>query len=83
MPVLKKRVNFAESAEGIWARQTLERLAADSAYNTDSTYSTDTEHYPGNLIPFVEKHMNNLNSHPALDATQYIANIRLMTRIRR
>ncbi|HMS49906.1 MAG TPA: hypothetical protein PKA02_00505 [Candidatus Saccharibacteria bacterium] len=82
MPVLKKRVNFTESAEGIWARQTLERLVADSAYNTDSTYSTDAELYPGNLIPFVEKHMNNLNSHPDLDATQYIANIRLMTRIR-
>jgi len=57
-------------------------MTLDKAYNTDSSYSANSLQYADNLIPFVDKHMNYLNSHPKVEADQYIANIKLMSRIR-
>jgi hypothetical protein len=78
----KKRRDFLASAEGQEIKRRLQYMAADSAYNTESSYSTNSSEYPDNLIPFVDKHMNYLNAHPKLDADQYLANIQLMTRVR-
>lgn len=82
MAMFKKRVDFFDSEEGKTIKEKLQRMAIDSAYNTSSTYSTDSLQYTDNLIPFVDKHMNYLNNHPKLEANKYLANIRLMTRIR-
>lgn len=82
MPSLKKRVSFFESEEGLSIRQTLQNMTKDRAYNTESSYSANALRYPNGLMPFVDKHLNYLNAHPRLDSSQYIANLRLMTKIR-
>lgn len=82
MATLKKRVSFFESEEGLKIQQTLRLMAKDSAYNTASTYSANAVQYPNNLIPFVDKHMNYLNTHPSLDPHHYLANLRLITRLK-
>lgn len=82
MATVKKRVSFFESEEGVAIEHTLKTMAKDMTYNTTSSYSANTTQYPNNLIPFVDKHMNYLNSHPNIDAYHYIANLRLMTRHR-
>lgn len=82
MPTLKKRVNFFESTEGLEIKNTLMQMALDQAYNTESSYSANSETYPDNLIPFVAKHMSYLNAHPSTDPQHYISNLRLMTRVR-
>ena len=78
----KKRSDFFGSEEGEDIQAILKKMVADTTYNTESTYSSNGEQYPDNLIPFVDKHMNYLNSHPKLDSSKYIRNLRLMTRIR-
>jgi hypothetical protein len=80
--VIKKRESFFKSEIGQRLRTQLEELAKDAAYNTQPGYSADREHYPDNIMPFVDKHMNYLYTHPALDPIQYLANLRLMTRKR-
>jgi hypothetical protein len=82
MGTTKKRTHFFDSEEGLEIRQELQFMAVDSTYNTIASYTTDTQQYPDNLMPFVDKHMNYINAHPKLDTFMYIANIRLMTRIR-
>lgn len=82
MPTLKRKVNFFESEEGIEIADTLRLMAEDLAFNTASSYSANTVLHPDNLISFVEKHMNYLNTHPAINPREYISNLRLMTRRR-
>lgn len=82
MSTVKKRVNFFESLEGLEIKRILTVMALDTAYNTDSSYSANSELYPDNLIPFVAKHMSYLNAHPSTDPQHYVSNLRLMTRVR-
>lgn len=82
MATLKKRVNFYESEEGQAAQLLLEAMAADIGYNTPASYSANLERYPDKLMPFVEKHMTYLNQHPSVEPRHYLANLRLMSRIR-
>lgn len=82
MATAKKKNNFLGSELAVQIEEMLRTMAQDSAYNTGSTYSADAEHYPDNLIPFVDKHMNYLKTHPNLDPHHYISNLRLMTRIK-
>ncbi len=83
MASFKKRNDFFDSEEGQVIRAELMEMAKDLTFNTTSTYSTNSSLYADGQIPFVDKHMNYLNNHPKLDADQYLANIRLMTRIRK
>lgn len=78
----KKKVDFLESEEGIAIKQALQKMAADSAYNTKASYSADAERFPDGSMSFVDKHMDYLRRHPATDPQQYISNLRLMTRVR-
>lgn len=82
MAMTKSRTNFLESELGISIRETLRDMMGNTKYNTASSYSSDTEQYPDKLIPFDDKHMNYLTSHPRLDADMYISNLQLMTRVR-
>lgn len=82
MPTLKRTVKFFESEEGLEIEKLLQNMAADMAFNTQSSYSANSTLHPDNLISFVEKHMNYLNLHPAINPREYIANLRLMTRLR-
>lgn len=60
----------------------LRSIQQDKSYNTESTYSANSTLYPDNKMPFVAKHLAYLKAHSALDPEQYIANLRLMTKIR-
>jgi hypothetical protein len=66
--------------EGV--REKLEAIAADATYNTPSSYSPDSQHYPNNQIPFVDRHVEYLLNHPKLDSAQYLANLRMKIRSR-
>lgn len=82
MPTYKKKPNFFETEEGVEFIETLRIMAKDKTYNTKSSYSANGELYPDNLIPFVNKHMEYLKNHPATNPQHYLANLRLMTRVR-
>ena len=78
----RTRKDFFSSSEGIEVKHKLEQMTTDSTYNTTSTYTSNGTLYPDNLIPFVDKHMNYLINHPRLESHQYLANLRLITRVR-
>jgi hypothetical protein len=80
--MFKKRSGFFDSDEGKAIRQKLQYMTTDKSFNTLSSYTSDSSLYPDSQMPFVDKHMNYLNSHPELDSQMYIANVRLKTRIR-
>ena len=80
--MFKKRSGFFDSEEGKAVKRELRNIAADNTYNTISSYTADSSLYPDNQMPFVDKHMNYLNSHPGLDSQMYITNVRLKTRKR-
>ena len=82
MAIFKRRSDFFDSEEGKDIRLILVGMTTDIGYNTESSYSINSSLYPDNQIPFVDKHMNYLNNHPKLEANQYIANVKLMTRVR-
>jgi hypothetical protein len=80
--MFKKRSGFFDSEEGKAVRQKLQYMMSDKSFNTLSSYTSDSSLYPDSQMPFVDKHMNYLNSHPELDSQMYIANVRLKTRVR-
>lgn len=82
MSPAKRRDIFLESDEGKVIRRTLREMAVNSSYNTASTYTPNTLKYPTNIISFVDRHIDYLSTHPNLEASKYIANIKLMTRVR-
>jgi hypothetical protein len=82
MSTTKKKTSLLNAEEAEQIRQALQEMVPDAVYNTGSSYSADAALYPDNLISFVDKHMNYLMTHPGIDPWRYVANIRLMTRIR-
>jgi hypothetical protein len=82
MPTSKKRDDFFESEDGQIVLATLREMSQDSTFNTESSYSANSNEYPDNRMPFLDKHVNYLLAHPKLDARMYVANLRLMTRSR-
>jgi len=76
------RTGFFDTQEAKDIRQRFQGMADSSSYNTESSYSANGILHPDNLISFVDRHMNYLNSHPMLDAEMYLKNVRLMTLIR-
>lgn len=82
MPIPIKKPNFIDSYEGQAAKQQLQSMVADDTYMTESSYSPNAELYPNNLIPFVDKHMEYLRSHPSTNPQHYLSNLRMITRLR-
>jgi hypothetical protein len=78
----QRKTDFFDTEEGIKIIEKLRIMALDQDFNTDSSYSANSVLYPDNQIPFVEKHMRYLITHPAMDPDHYLANLRLMTRRR-
>ena len=74
------RTGFFASQEAAEIKQELQHMVASGLYNTSSSYSANSVLYPDHLIPFVDKHMNYLNSNPKLAAQMYLKNLRLKTR---
>lgn len=78
-----KKTNLFASEEGVAVRAELMLIEQDISYNTGPSYSADAVLHPDKLIPFVEKHMRYLNNHPQTNPRQYLANLRLMTKVRK
>ncbi len=82
MSSYKKKRNLYDTEEGAEIIKELKKMAIDEQFNTGSTYSSDIEHYPDNAIPFVDKHIKYLNSNQNINPQHYLANLRLMSRIK-
>lgn len=82
MATYKRKIDFFETEQGVEVKETLRAMDADNTFNTRSSYISNTELYPDNMIPFVEKHMDYIRSHPMMNPKHYVANLRLTTRIR-
>ena len=82
MANVKKRVDFYESEDGLRIKEILIEMTHSERYNTNSSYSANSAVHPDNLIPFVEKHMAFINTHPNVNADQYLSNLRLLTKLR-
>jgi len=82
MATNRKQSDFIASEEGIRIRQELTAMLSNQSYTTESTYIANSERYPDNQIPFVEKHMHYIATHPSVDPNHYLANLRLITKVR-
>jgi hypothetical protein len=82
MPTAKKRPDLYGTEEGARIEEALKSMSSDSGYSTIDSYSANAETHPDHLVSFVDKHMAYLQSHPSVDAEHYLANLRLMTRVR-
>jgi len=69
---------FFDSDEAISLRKILVCMAESDEYNTRSMYSTLDK----NGLTFVDKHMNYMSQYPNLNHSQYVLNLKLMTKIR-
>lgn len=81
MPSTKKRISFYESIDGVDVKERLLLMVTDTAFNTDSSYTANSNLYPDNKISFVDKHMQYLSLHPAIDPYHYLSNLRLITKL--
>lgn len=79
MKLTLSQQKFMDSDIAQEVRTELERMAQDLSFNTQSSYAATML----DGMPFVQKHMNYLCDRPKLDPQQYLANLRLMTRIKR
>lgn len=64
------------------AREKLRNMLMDPSFNTESSYTANSGSYPDNMIPFIDKHMEYLLQHPAVDVDHYVRNLRLSHRKR-
>ncbi len=78
----KKRIYAQGAEEEREIREALHQMVLNDSYNTSPAYTVKSAVYPDGSIPFVDKHMRYLDANPKLDAHMYLANLRLMTRIR-
>lgn len=82
MATAKKRENFPDTDEGRMLIAELKAMVKDGQYMTDSTYISNTDAYPNNQLPFIDKHIEYVRTHPSVDIDMYLSNLRLMTKIR-
>lgn len=80
-PFTKKLNDFLATEVGVEAKRRLELMVQDSAYRTPATYTSNISQYPDKVLPFVDKHLLYLCTHPQLGADVYIDNLQLMSRI--
>ena len=83
MPVTRKMAELFGPEEQEIVRNELQQMMLNGSYNTESSYTPCSVTHPDGLISFVDRHMRYLGNHPKLDASKYIANLRLMTRVTR
>jgi hypothetical protein len=76
MAITLRTQRFLESQQADIIREQLNEMMADPAYNTQPRYSAVLN---GDML-FVDKHMNYLSSHLAVDPDQYLSNLKLITR---
>ncbi len=83
MATYKKKLDFFATQEGDEFKQTLREMERDNSFITESGYSANAELYPDHSISFVDRHVAYIKAHPSTDPSQYLSNLKLMTRVRR
>jgi len=78
MTVSTSKREFLESETASVLRKELQDMVDDPRYNTRSRYSI----LPATDAEFVTKHMKYMSNFPQIDHKQYVANLRLMTKLR-
>lgn len=58
----------------------LEAMEEDKTLVTKSAYRANPDVWPGNRASFKQTHLAYLKSHPALNPSHYLSNLRLMLR---
>ncbi|MES2876154.1 MAG: hypothetical protein V4678_01660 [Patescibacteria group bacterium] len=71
-----KTQQFLDSELAIQIRAELTQMVEDPNFNTRSSYSAASN---GDVL-FVDKHINYLSSHLAVNPDQYLSNLKLITR---
>jgi hypothetical protein len=82
MSTKSRKNDYFETEEGLYVVRELQKMSKNLDYNTGSSFSPDTEHYPDNLIPFIDEHIKYLKAHPNTNPQHYLSNLRLMIRQR-
>ncbi|MCA9335172.1 hypothetical protein KC953_03445 [Candidatus Saccharibacteria bacterium] len=72
------RQTFMESEKGRSLREQLEMMVESPLYNTHA-FSLNGD--PEGAV-FVNKHMHYMSSHRSMNHSQYLSNLKLMTKIR-
>lgn len=78
----KKRPQFATSLEAKRVLHILQEIESSPVYTTTTTYSSNIDKYPDHRMPFCDKHLDYIESHPELNIDHYLANLRLTTKVR-
>ena len=73
------RLKFIDSETAFEIKEQLRVMEDDPKYHTKSSYSPTCE---GSDISFVDKHFAYISTHPAVNPQMYVANLRLMTKVR-
>lgn len=73
------REQFLQTDSGALAQVELRRMVNSSAYNTRLSYDATV----GRKLTFMDRHINYLVKHPAVNPIVYLSNLRVMTRIKR
>jgi hypothetical protein len=58
----------------------LQAMETDKSLITKSAYRANAELWPKNRISFVDSHLTYLKSHPAVNPSHYLSNLKLMLR---
>lgn len=77
--ITTKQKEFLDSDPAEVARKELKRMFNDPMYNTQSRFTP----MQNQALSFVDRHMKYLSEHPKLNPSHYLANLRLMTRLKR
>lgn len=68
---------FTTSQQGLLIRQELINMVLSKKYNTVTSYSV----LDVNGLSFVDKQMRYMSRYPTMNHMQYVANLKVMTRI--
>ncbi|MCA9332420.1 hypothetical protein KDA00_00945 [Candidatus Saccharibacteria bacterium] len=79
----KKKADFFDTEEGNDFIKALKTMVKDNSYYTEPTFSANSELYPDQLIPFVDKHVQYISNHSLVNPQHYLANLRIITKVRR
>lgn len=78
----KKRNYLNGSEEEVQIKRILRVMEMDQDFNTEASYSANGVLHADHSISFTDKHLAYLNNNPQVNPTQYLANLRLITRVR-
>lgn len=76
--MLTPKIDFFETSDGLAIIEQLKAMCASEIYATKDSYSPHSD----NPISFLEKHQDFIRKHPATNAHHYVANLKIMCRLR-